>query len=187
VAPICTNCQGTDFVWANELKTSTSVTGATSTLSLRPRGEIPIGTRICRSCGHAELFLRDPSILHRPHQWKPGEFVPIASPKPAVPAPTQHESHHSGHHEPAPVAAAPAPPPTPVWEPPAAPPEPMPAPTPPAPEPDAPSPEPNPIELAAVSAHPPAEAHPVPPLTEAESAPAAKPKTTKKRTTTKKA
>lgn len=106
MAPTCTNCNGTDFVWANELKTG-SVGGGT--LSLRTRGEVPLGTRICRACGHAELFLRDVSILHQPHMWRPGEFIPIASkPKPAAPAP--HVTH-APPAEPVPVSPPPPPPP----------------------------------------------------------------------------
>jgi hypothetical protein len=102
--PTCSNCGANEFVWANELKTG--MTGG-GTLSLRSRGEVPLGTRICRTCGHADLFLRDLSILHQPHTWRPGEFVPI-TPKAAPP-------------KPAPVTHAhPAPPPSPPPPPPAA-------------------------------------------------------------------
>ncbi|HTZ61245.1 MAG TPA: hypothetical protein VMC82_01175 [Thermoplasmata archaeon] len=104
--PVCSNCGASDFVWANELKTG-SIGGGT--LSLRSRGELAMGTRICKACGHADLFLKDPSILRQPHTWRPGEFVPIPS-----------SSAHSGHHS-TPASA------------PAAPPVPMPAPSNPAP------------------------------------------------------
>jgi hypothetical protein len=95
VTPTCTNCGSNDFVWANEVKTGGSgLMQGSGVLSLRPRGEIPLGTRICRSCGHAELFLRDLKILNSPAHWRPGEFVPITVPSP-------HKPHHGGHPEPA--------------------------------------------------------------------------------------
>lgn len=119
MAPICSNCGGNEFVWVNDLKTGTIGRG---TLSIRSGGELSLGTRLCRGCGHADLFLKDPSILKMPHTWRPGEFVPIPA-RPAAPAPS---------HVPAPVApAAPPPPPSPP-APVAAPP---PAPTPPSVEP----------------------------------------------------
>lgn len=96
VAPVCSNCGASDFVWANELKTG-SIGGGS--LSLRARGELSMGTRLCRSCGHADLFLKDPSILKMPHTWKPGEFVPIPARPAVVPAPS------------APTPAPPPPPP----------------------------------------------------------------------------
>jgi hypothetical protein len=117
VAPVCSNCNGSDFVWANELKTG--MTGAS--LSLRSRGEVPLGTRICRTCGHADLFLRDISILHQPHNWRPGEFVPIVPKSTGPKAPTPAPSTPS-----APPSMPPPPPPPP-------PPEPEPVPEPPAP------------------------------------------------------
>jgi hypothetical protein len=80
LAPTCSNCASTEFVWANEVKTGTA-----GGLSLRPKGEAPIGTRICKNCGHADLFLHDLELLKKPHLWKPGEFYPITS-KPATPA-----------------------------------------------------------------------------------------------------
>ena len=83
VPPSCTNCGGSDFVWVNDLKTG-SIGGGS--LSIRSRGELSLGTRICRGCGHADLFLKDPSILRMPHTWRPGEFVPIV-PRPAAPPP----------------------------------------------------------------------------------------------------
>jgi len=122
VAPVCSNCGASDFVWANELKTGGIGGGS---LSLRSRGELSLGTRICRSCGHADLFLKDPSVLRMPHTWKPGEFTPI-TPKPAVAA-----THHAGH-----AGGAAAPPPAPAPAPAAAPasaPAPKPAPAPPSP------------------------------------------------------
>ncbi len=122
MAPVCSNCNGTDFVWANELKTG--VTGAS--LSLRARGEVPLGTRICRTCGHADLFLRDISILHQPHNWRPGEFVPIVAKSSAKPS---HTSHAGAPPPPPPPTASssemsPPPPPPPMDEPMAAPSEP---------------------------------------------------------------
>lgn len=123
MAPVCTNCGSTDFVWAGELKTGGRLSAGQ--LSLRHGGELPLGTRICRTCGHADLFLRDTRILQAPHEWKPGEFVPIRTqpppatspptrpiaPTPAVPMPLP---------EPAPTLAPPPPPPT-APEPPMAP------------------------------------------------------------------
>ena len=141
MAPVCTNCNGTDFVWANDLKTGAMGAG----LSLRSRGEVPLGARICRTCGHAELFLRDLSILHQPHTWRPGEFVPIVT-KPAAKAPEHH------HH------AEPAPPPAPAPNAPAAPPPP-----PPPPAPAAPPPEP---ESAPIVVEPPAASPATEPATE---------------------
>lgn len=129
MAPVCSNCNGTDFVWANELKTG--MTGAS--LSLRARGEVPLGTRICRTCGHADLFLRDISILHQPHNWRPGEFVPIVA-KSSAPKPS---------HSPRPPEAPSPPPPPPASPhdvaPPPPPPPPAPAPVV-APEPVTPAP-----------------------------------------------
>ncbi len=116
MAPICINCSGTEFVWAGELKTGGRL--ASGPLALRAGGELPLGTRICRSCGHADLFLRDVTVLQSPHHWRPGEFVPITAPP--------HASH-GGHHrssEPAPHPHAQAPnaasptPPTPAAPPP---------------------------------------------------------------------
>jgi hypothetical protein len=77
VAPICSNCGGTDFLWASELKTGGRLGGGP--LSLRAAGELTLGTRICRTCGHADLFLKDVKILHTPQAWRPHEFVPIVS------------------------------------------------------------------------------------------------------------
>jgi hypothetical protein len=161
VAPVCSNCNGTDFVWANELKTG--MTGG-GTLSLRSRGEIPLGTRICRTCGHADLFLRDISILHQPHVWRPGEFIPIV-PKP-VPKPATHASSHA---PPAPAAPAPPAPPPP------APPEPAPVPV---PEPAAmppPDPVPEPPMMAEPESPPSSDAAPT------DEAPA-KPRSPRRRT-----
>jgi hypothetical protein len=107
VPPVCSNCGANDFVWANELKTG-SIGGGT--LSLRSRGELSMGTRICKSCGHADLFLKDPSILRQPHTWRPGEFVPI----PAPPAPAAHHSHHTESAPVMPAPTAPITPPTPA-------------------------------------------------------------------------
>ncbi|MGA9044251.1 MAG: hypothetical protein WB531_05215, partial [Thermoplasmata archaeon] len=141
LAPVCSNCGATDFVWANDLKTGGLGGGS---LSLRARGELSLGTRVCRACGHADLFLKDPSILRMPHTWKPGEFTPI------TPRPSNAPSHHAGH--PASTAAPAAPPatvpaPTPAPKPVEAPAAPLPppppppqhaAPPPPPPEPPAP-------------------------------------------------
>jgi hypothetical protein len=176
VPPTCSNCGASDFVWANELKTG--MTGG-GTLSLRSRGEVPLGTRICRTCGHADLFLRDLAILHQPHTWRPGEFVPIV-PKAAVPKPPVAHAH-------------PTPPPSPPPPPPAAP---APTPTPYAltPPPYAPlaaapavsgeteaareSDPPSPMASDPIPESPPAESS-----TDAEAATPAKPKSTRKRST----
>jgi outer membrane biosynthesis protein TonB len=141
MAPVCTNCGHTEFVWAGELKTGGRL--GSGPLALRAGGEYPLGTRICRECGHADLFLRDVAILKQPHNWKPGEFVPISSPAPA----------HRGA-APAVVPAAPAPtpsypplappPPEPITPPPMREPDPMPLPV---PEVEPPAP-PAPIDLA---------------------------------------
>ncbi len=165
MAPTCTNCGGSDFVWANELKTG-GMTGG-GTLSLRPRGEVPLGTRICRTCGHAELFLRDLSLLHQPHTWRAGEFIPIA-PKPKPTAPTHHG--HAPPPPPEPPATAPAPPPPP-------PPAPVPPPVaPPAPPPPPPEPEP-------VASPEPVAAEVSEPAAAAEEPPAPKPRAPRRRTT----
>ncbi len=131
MAPVCSNCGANDFVWANELKTGSLGSG---TLSLRARGELALGTRICRSCGHADLFLKDPSVLKAPHTWKPGEFVPIHPRPNPPPAHVQHPSAAPAHPAPvAPPPAAPKPPtsPLPIAAAPLAPPPPPPPPTPP--------------------------------------------------------
>ncbi len=95
---VCSNCGASDFVWAENLKTGTIGRGI---LSLRSGGELSLGTRICRQCGHADLFVKDPTILRQPHTWRPGEFVPIP-PRASM-----------GTRAPAPAAAAPAAPPAP--------------------------------------------------------------------------
>lgn len=90
----CTNCGASDFVWSDGLRAG--LTGAGG-LTLRGRKEAGLGVRICRSCGHADLFLRDTTLMRSPHLWREGEFVPITiparpkarpspSPSPAVPA-----------------------------------------------------------------------------------------------------
>ena len=71
---VCSNCGGSDFVWAENVKTGGLGRGG---LSLRSGGELAIGTRVCRGCGHADLFVKDPTVLRQPHTWRPGEFVPI--------------------------------------------------------------------------------------------------------------
>ncbi|MHB8351766.1 MAG: hypothetical protein ACYDFT_03615 [Thermoplasmata archaeon] len=131
MAPICINCSGTEFVWAGELKTGGRF--ASGPLALRAGGELPLGTRICRSCGHAELFLRDVTVLQSPHHWRPGEFIPISAP-----AASAH-GHHRTHapHEPAPPIVPIHPTPT------------VPAPAPIGPEPSAP-----PAAAAAFGAEP---------------------------------
>ncbi|MFY9717017.1 MAG: hypothetical protein WAK40_03665 [Thermoplasmata archaeon] len=116
LAPVCSNCNASDFVWVNELRTGTMGGGS---LSIRSRGELSLGTRLCRNCGHADLFLKDPSVLRMPHTWRPGEFVPI----PTKPAPAAPALPPSAPPSP-PVAPAP-PPPAPVAVPtPASPPPP---------------------------------------------------------------
>ncbi len=103
---VCSNCGGSEFLWADAVRTGFVGRGK---LALRSRGELQLGTRICRSCGHADLFLRDPQILKEPHRWKDGEFRPHHSPTIAPP--------------PAPSPASP-PNPTPSLEPAPAPPVP---------------------------------------------------------------
>jgi hypothetical protein len=180
MAPVCTNCGGNEFVWAGELKTGGRF--GQGPLSLRSGGELPLGTRICRGCGHADLFLRDVTILQAPHHWRPGEFVPISAPA---------SGHHSRHSEPAPstvvparapsppapapeVALAPAPPPPP--EPPA-----LTPPLLPPPEPELPSilEEPLPPEPAPAPAAAPAREEPEP----KRSAPRRRPARSKKSST----
>ncbi|MCI4336418.1 MAG: hypothetical protein L3K17_04375 [Thermoplasmata archaeon] len=145
MAPTCTNCSGNDFVWANELKTAGGM-GSAGGLSLRPRGEVPLGARICRTCGHAELFLRDLALLHQPASWKPGEFIPIPHKPKAAPAPAHHP--HSAPEAPAPPE--PAPTPTPAGLP--APEGPSPPPTPVDPEPAMPAPLADPMADSNASA-----------------------------------
>lgn len=159
MAPICSNCNGTDFVWANELKTGMTGGGA---LSIRARGDLPLGTRICRSCGHADLFLRDISILHQPHLWRPGEFIPIVAKSSAKPV-----THHAPEATPAPAPVAAAPPPE------------APAPPPPPPPPPAPEMSAPPVEEAPPPPEAPAPAPAAEPV--AEEAPAEKPKATRRR------
>ena len=141
--PVCSNCGANDFVWANDLKTGGSLSAGT--LSLRPKGELSMGTRICKSCGHADLFLKDPAILKAPHTWRPGEFVPIP--------PTQPTSHHHAHKDAESPAAAPMPPPPTPMDP-GAPPAPAPSltpPPPPPPPPPAPEMSPSPMGEGAPS------------------------------------
>ncbi len=109
MAPLCSNCGGTEFVWAGELKTGGRF--GQGPLALRSGGELPLGTRICRSCGHADLFLRDTAILSNPHHWRPNEFVPISSPArdpskstpPAPVAPTDAPARAPAPSDPEPV------------------------------------------------------------------------------------
>ncbi len=121
LAPVCSNCGGGEFVWVNDLRTGSIGRGS---LSIRSGGELSLGTRICRGCGHADLFLKDPSILRMPHQWRPGEFVPIpgrpSSPPPPSPSPTSPSTPAPVPPPPEPV---PAPAPPPVAEAPPAPPD----------------------------------------------------------------
>jgi len=96
--PVCSNCGGSDFVWADTLKTGTIGRGA---LSLRAGGELALGTRVCRGCGHADLFVKDPTILRQPHTWRPGEFVPIPPRPGTAPRPNSPPA-------PAPLPASPS-------------------------------------------------------------------------------
>jgi hypothetical protein len=178
VAPVCSNCSGTDFVWANELKTGMTGGGA---LSIRARGDLPLGTRICRSCGHADLFLRDISILHQPHLWRPGEFIPIVAKSSSKPV-----THHA--LEPTPPVAPPAPAPVAMAPAPVAAPPPVVAPPPeaPAPPPPPPPPEPTPLEpepVTVLAPKPVAEPEPAPSPEEpeVEEPPAEKPKPARRR------
>ncbi|MFZ0830435.1 MAG: hypothetical protein WAN40_04790, partial [Thermoplasmata archaeon] len=97
MAPKCTNCGSSDLVWAPEVKSGTIGSGS---ISLRGRGELPLGARICRQCGHAELFLHDLSVVRNPSAWRPGEFTIIQA--------TGHHHHGQGPAE----GSAPAPTPT---------------------------------------------------------------------------
>ncbi len=161
MAPVCSNCGANDFVWANELKTGMIGRG---TLSLRSQGELSLGTRICRACGHADLFLKDPAILRQPHTWRPGEFVPI----PAAPSSSAHHgAPHAVAPPPAPAASATEPSPTapapvaPMISPsPAAPMIPPPPPPLPADEPAGPLAEATPAPAPASEAAGPMEASP---------------------------
>lgn len=180
MAPVCSNCGSSDFVWANDLKTGLTGSGG---LSLRSRGEIPLGTRICRSCGHADLFLRDITVLHQPHTWRPGEFIPIAgkaSAKNEAPAPPL---------APAPPPTAPTAPTVPVVAPPpgepaALPTVPAPAPAPPEPEPE--DPEPTAATATEETSDGPANPSPAAAATvdepKPEPTPAPRPRTPRKRT-----
>ncbi|HEV2317467.1 MAG TPA: hypothetical protein VGV89_07835 [Thermoplasmata archaeon] len=146
MAPTCSNCGGTEFLWAGELKTGGRF--GQGPLSLRGGGELPLGTRICRSCGHADLFLRDVKILNAPHHWRPGEFVPISSPAPA-------KAHTAGHPH------APESPSTPT------------EPTPIAPSPSLPPPAPEPPVVSEPEPATAAESRPPPEPAPAEAAPSA--------------
>jgi len=136
LAPVCANCGAGEFVWVNDIKTG-SIGGGT--LSLRSRGELSLGTRICSACGHADLFLKDPAILRMPHTWRPGEFIPIparpaapAAPRPPSAPPPASPPTVTASHSPATTAAAPppvTPPPAPL-PPPQEPPTSVPAPLP---------------------------------------------------------
>ncbi len=166
MAPTCTNCSGTEFVWANEVKTGTA-----GGLSLRPKGEVPIGTRICKNCGHADLFLHDLELLKKPHLWKPGEFYPISGK-----SSSSSDAPSSTSSAPAPLPSTPLPPPTAPspspssWPPPPQPPAPDAMPEPPAPEVEM---APPPAEESASSGTP-TEPDPV--------GGSSKPKTTRRRT-----
>lgn len=91
--PVCTNCGSGEFVWTDDIYTGTLAGGS---ISLRPRGQLSLGARVCRSCGMANFFLIDVSILRNPQAWAPGEFTVIRSradpptPKPAQPSPSPH-------------------------------------------------------------------------------------------------
>jgi len=159
LAPMCSNCGGSDFVWANDLKTGGLGGGS---LSLRSRGELSLGTRICRGCGHADLFLKDPAILRMPHTWKPGEFTPISTPPSSAPHHTPHPSAPANASPPPSPPARPAvlpiptpPPPTPTSNAPA-----LAAPAPPVPDPAAPT---TPAPMAPVESSPPPPPPPPPP------------------------
>ena len=114
--PVCSNCGGNDFVWAENLKTGTIGRG---TLSLRSGGELAMGTRVCRGCGHADLFVKDPTVLRQPHTWRPGEFVAMpprsgsspasAGPAPAAPMPSAPAPPVSVHPTPSPPSVPPSP------------------------------------------------------------------------------
>lgn len=118
----CSNCGGSEFVWADAVRTGFVGRGK---LALRSRGELALGTRICRACGHADLFLRDLAILKEPHRWKEGEFRPhVAAPSAPPPAPAAAPRAEPALapvavpavEPPEPVAVAPMPPDVPATE-----------------------------------------------------------------------
>lgn len=84
--PVCTNCGSEEFLWTDAVRTG-SLTR--SSLALRPGGELALGARLCRGCGHADLFVKDVAILRDPQRWSPGEFVvvPPGTPSHLVPPP----------------------------------------------------------------------------------------------------
>jgi hypothetical protein len=171
----CPNCGSSDFVWAGRVRSG--LTGA-GRLSLRGRGEAEFGTRICRACGHADLFVRDLDLLRSPHRWRPGEFGPVPNeftPRrapPSTPAASPSPPPSTPKADPAAPPRPVAPPPPQVVTPPPPPPvEPVlpPVPPTPAPEPILPSEPP----LFAESPAPRAEdARPPAPLDPAPEAPA---------------
>ncbi len=73
--PVCSNCGSEEFVWTESLRTGSIGRGS---LSLRSGGELPLGARICRGCGRADLFLKDLTVVRDPQKWAKGEFVPLA-------------------------------------------------------------------------------------------------------------
>jgi hypothetical protein len=109
--PKCSNCGASDFVWASRVRSGLTGVGG---LALRGRREGEIGTRVCRACGHADLFVRDLWLLQAPHLWKPGEFVPMTERPEARPPPVARASATvAASHSSLPRAApAPAPGPT---------------------------------------------------------------------------
>ncbi len=153
--PVCSNCGAEEFVWVDSLRTGTIGIG---TLSIRSGGALSLGTRICRACGHADLFLKDPAILRQPHTWREGEFVPI---------PSRSSPPARGSAPPSPPPS----PPTPAFAPVASA-----APSAPAPPPAPPEPGPALTSPPAAAAPPPSEAPAEEPLEErATASPARRP------------
>ncbi|HUI38310.1 MAG TPA: hypothetical protein VLY85_01625 [Thermoplasmata archaeon] len=106
-APTCPNCGASDFVWAKRIRSGLVGIGG---LSLRAGREAQLGTRICRECGHADLFLSDVRLLNSPHLWKPGEFVPIPEPAPArrPNPPSSRSGYEVRRYRPEPTSGSPA-------------------------------------------------------------------------------
>jgi hypothetical protein len=93
--PACPHCGGNDFVWTNAVRAGRF--GRASVL-LRSGRAVPLETRICRGCGHADLFVAEPGAVAPGDLWdeKPStEVVSAPTPKeerlapaaPAVPEP----------------------------------------------------------------------------------------------------
>ena len=103
VAPVCSNCGASDFVWANELKTGGIGGGS---LSLRSRGELALGTRICPVLRSRRPLPEGPFRPPHAAHLETGGVRPHHSEAAAAPA---HHSDHSLTASPPAPAPAPAP------------------------------------------------------------------------------